>query len=189
MNLRRLLLFPMLLLCLASCLASPEVRVSSVSLLTTRTAVSDDANNSVAAVGYLKVQLTADVDLAKRASDDDADLWYAAETCETHVKLSVWPYPLASGGNSYTVLIAYKDTKGGTYNLASGSEDICMTIGVGSMNPVTNARSKVVRHTLPNELKDELRAYDSSRGAVELQLSPECQSHMCRPTYRTKKAQ
>lgn len=135
MNLRSLLLFPALLMGLASCLANPEVRVSSAKLLTAKAVLSDDAGNRVSAVGYLVVGLTSDVDLVKFAGERDAELWFRAETCETHVKVSAWPYLLAGGENSYTGLIAYKDIKGGSYNLASRSEDLCMTVGIGSMNP------------------------------------------------------
>lgn len=183
------LLLPALLSTLTACLSGPEIRVSTVSLLTTKTAVSDDAGNAVSAIGYLKLTLVADVDLASLASDRDAELWYAVETCETHTTVNAWPYLLASGGNSYTALIAYKDAKGGSYNLASRPEDVCMTIGAGSMNPTVNTRSKVQRFVLSSSLKEELRAYDSDRGTVEFQLSPQRQSHMCRPTYRAKRTQ
>lgn len=184
---RRLLLLPVLLLALTSCLAGPNVRVSTVSLLTAKTEVADDAGNAISAVGYLKTILTADVDLEGLAAEHGAELWYVAETCETHVKLSAWPYLLANGKNSYTALVAYKDVKNGSYNLASRPEDVCMTVGIGSMNPLANARSNVMRYALPNSLTDLLRTYESDGGGVDLKLSPSCQARMCRPTVKAKK--
>lgn len=186
MNVLRLLLLPLLSLTLTSCLTSAEVSVSAVSLLATKTLVSDGAGNEVAAVGYLKAALVADLDLEGLAAEHGAELWYSAETCETHVKLSVWPYLLANGANLYTALVAYKDVKGGSYNLASRPEDICMTVGIGSMNPFVNARSKVMRYALPSNLTDELRTYELGGGVVDFKLSPDCQSRMCRPTLHVK---
>lgn len=172
---------------LTSCLAGPDVRVSTVSFLTAVGEVADDAGNAVSAVGYLKTVLTTDVDLESLAAEHAAELWFAAETCETHVKLSAWPYLLANGNKSYTALVAYKDAKSGSYNLASRPEDICMTVGVGSMNPLANARSKVMRYALPNSLTHELRSYESDGGVVDLRLSPACQARMCRPTFKAKR--
>ena len=184
---RRLLLLPVLLLTLTSCLAGPDVRVSTVSLLTAKAEVADDAGNAVSAVGYLKTMLTADVDLESLAAEQAAELWYVAETCETQVKLGAWPYLLANGKNSYIALVAYKDAKSGSYNLALRPEDICMTVGISSMNPLANARSKVVRYALPHSLTDELRSYESDGGVVDFRLSPSCQARMCRPTFKGKR--
>ena len=110
----RLLLRPALLLTLTSCLAGPDVRVSAVNLLTAKTEVADNAGNAVAAIGYLKTRLISDADLEGLVAEHDAELWYVAETCETHVKLRTWPYLFSNGENSYTALLAYKDSKSGS---------------------------------------------------------------------------
>lgn len=187
MNVLRLLLLPVLSLTLTSCIASADVSLSAVSFLATKALVSDDAGNEVAAVGYLKAALVADLNLEGLAAEHGAELWYSAETCETHVQLSVWPYLLVNGTNLYTALVAYKDVKGGSYNLASRPEDICMTVGIGSMNPFVNARSKVIRYVLPSSLTEELRAYESGGGVVDFKLSPDCQSRLCRPTLNVNR--
>jgi len=183
----RLLLCPALLLTLTSCLAGPDVRVSAVSLLAAKTEVADNAGNAVAAIGYLKTTLISDADLEGIAAEHDAGLWYAAETCETHVKLGVWPYLLSNGENSYTALVAYKDSKSGSYNLASRPEGICMTVGVSSMNPLANVRSRIMRYAIPDRLTEELRLYETEGGVVDLKLSPDCQAQICRPTFKVKK--
>ena len=113
-------------------------------LLATKTAVSDGVGNQFSAVGYLKFALAADVDLGKLAGEHSSELWYVAETCETHIKINVWQYLIPSGENSYVVLAAYKDVKGGSYNFGVSPEDICIAVGIGSMIPVTNTRSNTV---------------------------------------------
>jgi hypothetical protein len=182
-------LVPALLVGLSSCVASPEVRVSSVGLLTARTDVSDSAGNRVTAVGYLLVELTSDVDLGRFANEHGAEVWFAAETCQTHIRLSGWPYLYPGAGRSYSALVAYKDLKGAMYNLASSPEDVCVTVGIGSMNPLVNARSRVIRYSLTDRLREALRAHEQEGGLVDLVLAAECQPNMCKPKYTTKNRQ
>src|ERR1700730_14286985 len=171
---------------LTSCLDSPDIRVSSARLLQAKTLVSDDAGNQVSAVGYLLLSAESDTDLAKSAAAHEAEIWYSAETCDSHVKMGGWPYIYPTTSGSYQLLIGYKSSKGAQYNLATHPEDVCITVGIGSMNPLSNARSKVLKYSLSESLREGLRSDELGGGAVEFQLSPDCKEHMCRPRYRKK---
>jgi hypothetical protein len=184
MHLRMLVV--VLLVSLTSCLANPGVSVLSAQLLQVKSDVPDDRGNRVTAVGYLLLTLASDIDWAGVAAQHEAELWYTAETCDSHVKINGWPYLYASGGGTYSMLIAYKDVKGSLYDLASRPEDICITAGVGSMNPLSSLRSRMVRYALSDGLREALQGYASRGGQVEFQMSVDCQQRMCRPSYAKK---
>lgn len=174
-----------LIVCLTSCKSRPEISVRSADLMIAETQVSDGVGNSVFAVGHLKIALGSDVDLVGLAVERSGGLWFSARTCESHVNLSVWPYLFPGDDRTYFALVAYKDAKDGAYNLAANPEEICITVGIGSMNPVDNARSKEVRYELPGDLKRNLVAYDDGGGTVDFRLSNTCERRGCRPTYST----
>jgi hypothetical protein len=184
MHLRMLVL--VLLATLASCLANPGVSVLSAQLLQVKSDVSDDRGNHVTAVGYLLLTLASDIDWVSVAAQREAELWYTAETCDSRVKINGWPYLYASGGGTYSMLVAYKDVKGSLYDLASRPEDICITVGLGSMNPLSSLRSSELRYPLGDGLREALQRYASRGGQVEFQMSVDCQQRMCRPSYAKK---
>jgi hypothetical protein len=158
--------------------------VSSVKFLTTKTEVLDGSR-----VGYLMVTVTlaTAVDLEELADESGGVFWILADTCETHIPLMVSGYPYPAGKGSYTVPIAYKDIRNGSYgsyNLADRPEDICMRVGIGSMNPFDNPRRKI-RYTLPDNLKNALHVYDAESGLVDFTLTSYCWLHSAR-CWRTQ---
>jgi hypothetical protein len=155
---------------LTGCISIPDLRVSSVELLTTRTAVSDDAKESFDALGYLKVDFVADADLFVRAREFGSEPRFFVGTCDKRVLFGGWTKLFVDGVNSYTALVEYKDLEGSSYNLASQPEDICMYVRfIGTMNPrIYMARSNVIRFPLSDELKEELRKYDSGNGTIDI---------------------
>lgn len=171
-------------LMLASCIQSPNIRVSSARFLQTTTVVSDDTGNHLSVVGYLLFIIVSDTDLAAYQGGHDANVWSKAETCGSHVKMEGWPYPYALNPASYQLLVAYKGRNGSLYNLATQPEDVCITVGIGSMNPLRNAHSNVSRYSLSEPMRKELRGYELAGGAVEFHLSPACEAHMCIPGTR-----
>lgn len=175
-----------------SCVLSPSISVPSARLLEDGTEVSDNRGNSVTARGYLLFTISSDTDLVRTAAEHGAQIWYSAETCDSHIKLNGPPDLYERGEDdqhhSYSALSAYKDSKGGKYNLAHSSEDVCIRVGFGSMNPLSNAQSLMIRFSLSEGLRAALRKYDAEGGIVEFRLSPNCAARLCAPTYRKAKS-
>jgi hypothetical protein len=162
------------------------VRVASARLLDSPTVVSDGMGNSISAQGYLELELESRRDLIGLAKNRDASLWSSATACRSKLKLMGWPYlypgSSKSGVYTYLVLIGYKDVKHHAYNLAEDDPvELCVTVGLGTMNLLRASRFSVPPYRLDRGLLDSLVAYDKQNGEVKLKLSPECESHMCIP--------
>jgi len=172
---------------LSGCISDPVIRIKSVQLLEAKTAVTDDSGNQLYARGYLLFNIESDKDLTKLVAENEAELSYNVETCESRINVDRWPYPYASreqGGNRvYKLLIAYRDKARIRYDLANKPEDLCIRVRLGSMNPFVRAESNELRFSLTQAVRQSLQDYARKGGVLELQLSPSCEAHMCIPEY------
>lgn len=178
----------LLVIALTSCELAPAIDVSPARLLQSSTSVSDRQGNEVSAVGYLLLPFQSDSDLVALAASRDGVLRQSAETCDSQTALEGWPYVFDVAENSYAVLVAWKATQPVAYNLAVAPEDLCIRVGIGgTMSPLALARSTTLRFSLNDVLREELRAYESQSGVVDLQLSPACRERMCSPASQGKR--
>jgi hypothetical protein len=78
--------------------------------------------------------------------------------------------PEQQSAYSYTFLVNYKwDDSQSSYNLATSPEDVCITIGAGSMLPLYYVESESARAPIDGELLERLKAYDARGGVVTVQ--------------------
>lgn len=162
-----------------------SIHVISARFLDTPTRVSDEAGNSISAQGYVQLELRSQRDLIALAADRNASLWSSVTACKTKIKLASWPYlyPLSAnpGAYTYVMLVSYKDDKQHAYNLAKDETELCITVGLGTMNLFRASRFSAPAYQLNQAILDSLVTYDRQNGNVKLKLSPECEAHMCIP--------
>jgi hypothetical protein len=182
----RSLLFLLSVIATVSCQSIAEINALQARLLQTQTAVRDSQGNEVSAVGYLLLRFESNSSLTTLAASRGGFLTQSARTCDSNVELEGWPYIFDSENDAYTALVAFRSTTGDAYNLAMRPADICMRVGVGgTMNPAATG-SNTIRYSLSEAMREELQAYEAKGGSVELQLSPSCREHLCRPTSKTR---
>lgn len=162
-----------------------SIRVVSARFLDSLTRVSDETGNSISAQGYVELELQSHRDLIALAAHRNASLWSSATACKTRIKLASWPYLYSisskPGVYTYVMLVSYKDDKQHAYNLAKDESELCITVGLGTMNLFRASRFSAPAYQLSQAILASLVTYDRQNGTVKLKLSPECEAHMCIP--------
>jgi hypothetical protein len=162
-----------------------SIRVVSARFLDSPTLVGDGMGNSILVHGYLELELQSRRDLVKLATDRHASLWSSVTDCKSKVELANLPYPYPRSSNAgaytYVTLVPYKNSRHHGYNLAKDRSELCVTVGLGTMNLLLASRFSAPPYWLDRGIVDSLVTYDQQNGQVELKLSPECADHLCIP--------
>jgi hypothetical protein len=166
------------------------IRVVSARFLDSPTLVGDGMGNSILVQGYLELELLSHRDLVKLGTDRDASLWSSVTNCKSKGELANLPYPYprssTTGAYTYIVLVRYKDSGEHGYNLAKDGSELCVTVGLGTMNLLLASRFSAPPYWLDRGIVDSLVTYDQQNGQVQVKLSPECAAHLCIPRPTSK---
>jgi hypothetical protein len=161
------------------------IRIASARFLDSPTLVGDGMGNSILVQGYLELEIQSQRDLIKLATDRHASLWSSVTDCKSKVKLANFPYlyPRSSNTGAYTYItvVRYKDSSQHGYNLAKDRSELCITVGLGTMNLLLASRFSAPPYSLDQGIVDSLVTYSQQNGQVQLKLSPDCEAHMCIP--------
>lgn len=177
-----------MLLFLGACSSAWQVSLVRADLLTAARTL-ETPGGTITTKGALEVQLSVDADILVSARKLDAHPWVEAKTCDTGNPVTLRPvfYPLPSSraeDHIYAVIVQYK---GKGYDLSKKSEDICLAVGLGSMNPVNNKRSNEMRVKLDNALEAEIKGYEAANGEIWTRNDPSCAEWSCYPVYHAVK--
>lgn len=102
--------------------------------------------------GRLRLDFVADTDLIGLMEDENYNLWYEAETCESKVEIVKWPVIYRNGRSSqdkkeslhnYSVFLD-PSWRGRHYNLMTTPESICVRFRAGKMVTLFNYRSNTI---------------------------------------------
>lgn len=150
----------------------PEIQILSAQLLTTETQLVDVSCQKITTKGHLLITLKSEVDLVKLNASVSGNLWAHASECKNHQELKGWSRLIPNGTNEYQLLVDYKETRDRQYNLTTHPENICVTVGIGSMAPFVTRHSKSKPYALPSDLMESMRNYEANDGVVEFKTDP-----------------
>jgi len=133
--------------------------------------------------GYTVVRVESHRDLFLLSRDENSYPEVQATSCESGQSLGAWRDPLpverdeAARRFVYAVLIPlrYHDVELGQ------SGDVCLRFVAVGANMAPWARSSTVPVTLPPEVREQIAAYASRKGVVDVTLDTVCAPRLCQP--------
>jgi hypothetical protein len=134
--------------------------------------------------GYVLVRVESEVDIFRQTRDENAYPAVKATLCESGRRVGAWrdPLPLerdAAGKRFvYAVLLPARGRDG---ELAQSASPVClhfMSAGQGLKDWGASGSLKV---ELPVEMREQMLAYASREGPVDVSLDPICAPLLCQP--------
>ena len=133
--------------------------------------------------GYAVVRVESHRDLFLLSRDENSYPEVQATSCESGQSLGAWRDPLpverdaAARRFVYAVLIPlrYHDVE-----LGQGG-DVCLRFVAVGANMAPWARSSTLSVTLPPDVREQMAAYSSRKGTVDVTLDTVCAPRLCQP--------
>ncbi len=133
--------------------------------------------------GYAVMRVESHHDLFVLSRDENSYPQVQASSCESGQSLGAWRDPLpverdeAARRFVYAVLIPLRYHDAG---LGQGG-DVCLRFVAVGANLAPWARSATVPVTLPPDVRQQIAAYASRRGVVDVTLDTACAPSLCQP--------
>ena len=133
--------------------------------------------------GYAVVRVESHRDIFRLSRDEDSYPEVQVTSCDSGQSLGAWRDPLpverdpAARRFVYAVLIPlrYHDVE-----LGQGG-DVCLRFVAVGANMAPWARSSTVPVTLPADVREQIAAYASRKGVVDVTLDTVCAPRLCQP--------
>ena len=133
--------------------------------------------------GYAVVRVESHRDLFRLSREEDSYPEVQATACDSGQPLGAWRDPLpverdeATRRFVYAVLIPLRHHD---VELAQGG-DVCLRFVAVGANMAPWARSGTVSVTLPPDVREQMAAYSSRKGTVDVTLDTACAPNLCQP--------
>ena len=160
-----------------------QLRLAGVRLVDHREKVAG-GGAAVIVTGYVVLRVEGDADLFRLARDANTYPVVQATLCDSGRTLGAWrdPFPVerdaAAHRYTYAVLVPARGRDG---ELAQAGGDLCLRFLAAGANPLARLASSTLVVPLTAELREQMAAYRSRDGVVDLSLDAACAPQLCQP--------